>query len=379
MMFTLVMAIVLLAVTVIASQWYRGIRQMPIVRHEVTGSKREVSYKPQSISVIIAAKDEEEKIADTVDSLFSQTCAAHEVIVVNDRSADRTGDILDRLKRDRYPDLRVIHIESLPAGWLGKNHALYQGWLASSGEWLLFADADILFFPDALEKAGSFAFRQGLDHLALLPHNIGGTLWYRIFYTFWSIIGVWNFVAAGHAGVGAFNLMKRSVYEAAGTHEAIALRPDDDIKLGGKIKEAGYAQQLGFGNGLIFIQWYDSLRAMIRGLEKNLFAFMQYRLWMVAAATVGVLALHVLPFAAVFVPVLPAQILGATVLLIFAGMFLLNRRYFYHPFWYVLTVPLSAVIFLYCLWRSTVKTLAAGGVEWRGTKYSLKELRKREK
>ncbi|TMW70691.1 glycosyltransferase [Alteribacter natronophilus] len=373
MFLTVLMGFVLIIVCLIAAQWYMAISRMPLIVRESAGMDQ---TDHPSISVIIAAKEEAESIADTVDSLYDQYLAPWEIIVVNDRSEDDTGAVLERLKKTKYPNLRLIHIRELPSGWLGKNHALYQGWKASSGDWLLFADADIVFLPDALEKSFRFTMRKDLDHLALLPQNRGGTLPYRFFYTFWSIIGVWNFAAVGHAGVGAFNLMSRESYETAGTHRIIAMRPDDDIKLGGKIKAAGYRQQLGFGNGLIFIQWYDSLREMVRGLEKNLFAFMQYRVSMVIAASAGILALHVMPFVMLF-SAEPARLLAAVTVGLYGLMFWINRSYFYHPWWYVITVPASAFVFLYCLWRSMWKTLRAGGVHWRGTTYSLKELRRR--
>jgi glycosyltransferase involved in cell wall biosynthesis len=65
---------------------------------------------------------------------------------VNDRSEDRTGEILDRLASENSR-LRVIHVTSLPSGWLGKNHALDRGAAAANGEFLLFTDADIVMDP----------------------------------------------------------------------------------------------------------------------------------------------------------------------------------------------------------------------------------------
>ncbi|RNA66829.1 glycosyltransferase [Alteribacter keqinensis] len=364
---------VLLFVTMICLQWYCGIRKMPFITREPDP----VSTDEALVSVIIAAKDEETEIESTLRSLMAQSYTNLEVIAVNDRSDDRTGAILDRL-RGEFPALQVIHIHELPTGWLGKNHALYKGYEQSRGDWLLYADADILFSEKAVADSLYFARTKSLDHLALLPENRGGTLPYRIFYTFWGIIGVWNFIAAGHAGVGAFNLMKRDVYKHAGTHKAIALRPDDDLKLGKTIVDAGYKQQLGFGNGIISIQWYETLKDMSLGLEKNLFAFMQYRLSFVLLATAGVLSFHVTPFILVFHPDVIVQLLSAAVVVLYVLMYVKNGRYFSHPWWYVCTVPFSALVFLYCLWRSMIKAYKNGGVEWRGTKYSLKELRQKK-
>ncbi|WP_051314894.1 glycosyltransferase [Alteribacter aurantiacus] len=367
-------SIVLLIVGTICIQWYKGIRNMPFITQKATDS-----LSPnETVSVIIAAKDEEKDLASTIRSLMNQSYSNMEVIVVNDRSVDGTGRLLDQLS-SAFPSLHMIHIKELPTGWLGKNHALYKGYKASSGQWLLFADADITFHERAVERSISYAKAANLDHLALLPENKGGSFFYRMFYIFWSIIGVWNFIAAGHAGVGAFNFMKREVYKKAGTHKAIALRPDDDMKLGKTIVDGGFNQKLGFGNGVISIQWYDTLREMVRGLEKNLFAFMQYRISIVIAATLGILSFHVSPFFLVFYPSFWVSTLSAYVLLIYVFMYVKNKRYFSHPWWLVVTVPLCALIFLYCLWRSMWKTYRRGGVEWRGTTYGLDELKGRKR
>src|SRR5690606_24790643 len=104
--------------------------------------------QPPLVSVIIAAKEEQENIQETIRHLMKQTYPRIEIIAVNDRSNDATGARMEALKAwsDKRPEcgptLRVIHITQLPQGWLGKNHALYQGYLQARGSYLLFTDAD---------------------------------------------------------------------------------------------------------------------------------------------------------------------------------------------------------------------------------------------
>lgn len=117
-----------------------------------------------SLSVIIPARNEEKSIKQAISQLIDQDYPNLEVIVVNDRSTDNTGVILEELKI-KYPELKVITITDVPPYWLGKNHAVYQGVKQATGEWLLFTDADVLFSPGSLKSTVSYSLENKLDHL----------------------------------------------------------------------------------------------------------------------------------------------------------------------------------------------------------------------
>ena len=121
-----------------------------------------------SVAIIVAVKDEEREVEQALMSVCKLNYTNYKIVVINDRSTDRTPEILQRIAQ-KNPSISVITIKDLPPGWLGKNHALYQGYLASSEEWLLFTDADIVYKTTALKKAISYAIRHGLDHLTALP------------------------------------------------------------------------------------------------------------------------------------------------------------------------------------------------------------------
>ncbi|MGZ8832261.1 MAG: glycosyltransferase, partial [Thermoanaerobaculia bacterium] len=104
------------------------------------------------VSIIVPARDEERSIERSVRGFLAQDYPAFEVIVVNDRSSDSTGPILDGIAA-REARLVVVHGEEPPPGWLGKPWALHQGSLRAKGELLLFVDADIDYAPQAL-RAG---------------------------------------------------------------------------------------------------------------------------------------------------------------------------------------------------------------------------------
>ncbi len=206
------------------------------------------------------------------------------MIVVNDRSEDQTGDILDEMST-ADSRLEILHLQDLPEGWLGKNHALWQGSLKATGELLLFTDADVVMTPDTLTRAVSYFQAEQLDHLAATPEARMPSLFLNMFgVTFGFFFGIftrpWKVSdpkSHCHIGIGAFNLVKAESYLQAGGHKTIALRPDDDLKLGKILKQQGSRQQLIYGAGLISVEWYASIRELVLGLEKNVFAGTDYR------------------------------------------------------------------------------------------------------
>ena len=169
-------------------------------------------------------------------------------MAVDDRSTDHTGDILAGLA-SVWPDrMRVLRVERLPEGWMGKNHALYLGGEEARGEWLLFTDADIRFAPGCLEDALGYAQGEGLDHLTLATEIISRGVLLRSFVAAFVLVfevtqRPWRAAdprAREAVGVGAFNLVRREAYLRAGTHRAIRLRPDDDMRLGRLLKQAAF-------------------------------------------------------------------------------------------------------------------------------------------
>src|SRR6266699_6394697 len=119
------------------------------------------------ISILLAARDEEEKLPAALATLMEIDYPNLEVIAVDDRSQDFTGHILDEFAA-RHSRLCVVHVTQLPAGWIGKPHALQNAYETATGEWLLFTDADVRFTPDVLRRAIAFVRQQNLDHLSLL-------------------------------------------------------------------------------------------------------------------------------------------------------------------------------------------------------------------
>jgi glycosyltransferase involved in cell wall biosynthesis len=334
------------------------------------------------VSVIVPARNEQRKIREALQSLMRLDYPDLELIILNDRSTDQTGAIVAEMAAED-PRLQIVNITELPTGWLGKNYALYCGAQRANGELLLFTDADVVMQPSTLAMAIGYFQTRHLHHLAIMPRVSLPTLLPRLFCSAFGIffsgfMRPWKAkdpASRSFIGIGAFNLVAAEAYRASGTHRLIAMRPDDDIKLGKIMKKAGYRQEMVLGMGLLTVEWYSSLGELIDGLMKNTFAGIDYSVAKSIGAGVAVLLLNVWPFLAIFVVrglVWVLYMLAVILILLFISdtnhLYGLPRRYaFAHP--------LSSLLFVYILWKSTLQTLWTGGIRWRGTHYPLKLLR----
>src|SRR5262249_16193891 len=135
-------------------------------------------------SVVIAARDEQTRIEQTVVHLLAQRGVALEVVVIDDRSTDKTPEIVAKLARED-PRLRLIRVNSVPEGWLGKCYACHVGASTATGEWILFTDADCWLKPEVVAQALFMANREGVDHIALTPGlaacSLGTQAWHLAF------------------------------------------------------------------------------------------------------------------------------------------------------------------------------------------------------
>jgi glycosyltransferase involved in cell wall biosynthesis len=335
------------------------------------------------ISLLFAARDEEEKLPRALATMVAQDYPNLEIVAVDDRSGDATGKILDEFAAE-HPQLRVVHVKELPARWLGKPHALQKAYEASSGEWLVFTDADVQFRPDALRRVATLLRERGMDHLALLGDVERSGFWDTVLITFFAmgfqlavdLYQVSNPNSRAYAGVGAFQMVKRGAYEACGTHRRLAMEVIDDMKLGKLVKQAGFRSGVAVAQDAVSVEWHLGLRNLVKGLEKNFFAAAQFSGWVAGMQVASLLLFNVAPFlglifgsgwiramAAVSVLVALCFHLGVDVVMRVSPL-------------YCVTLPLGAMVFAYILLRSTVVTLRQGGIYWRGTFYRLEELRR---
>ncbi|MGV3588124.1 MAG: glycosyltransferase, partial [Adhaeribacter sp.] len=285
----------------------------------------------------------------------------------------------------REPKVKVLTIADLPPGWLGKNHALYQGYATTTAAWMLFTDADVVYDPDALTKAMHYTRQQHLDYLTILPEIksrsgllVGVISTFKIMLEFklrpWAVR---NPKTKAYMGVGAFMLVKRAAYEKAGTHQALALRPDDDLKLGELLKKAGFGADVLYGDKQIWLEWYTSIREFTQGLMKNTFAVANYNVFIALIGVIATLIAFVLPWPLLLLFGGATERWLALIIFLFQTLLYLPWKNMEIKGWHVLLMPLAGLLISYIILKSTYLTLKQGGIYWRDSFYSLADLRKK--
>jgi glycosyltransferase involved in cell wall biosynthesis len=406
-----------IAGTILALAWFSRIIDAAIGMPSVADvSRPEWNRNPVSpagnprVSIIVPARNEEATLEQPLKTLLALDYENYEVIAVNDRSTDGTGEIMERIARESQSEvirsqnphppalakdarmvghptsvnLRVIHHTDLPAGWLGKTHAMWTAAKQATGDWLLFTDADVLFKPESLRRALAYAEAEPADHVVLFPQMImmrpGEYMMIAFFQTMF-MFGhrPWKVADPStndHMGVGAFNLVRRRTYDAVGTYEALRMEVLDEMKLGKVVKNAGFAQRNVFGGDLISIRWAQGAMGIVNNLTKNFFAVLSFQWWRTLLSAFGLAFLNFGPFLGVWLAHgwarIPYAIALGSMFAIYIGM---SRRSAV-PAYYFLLHPLSTTLFIYTLLRSMILTLWNDGIVWRGTKYPLEELRK---
>ena len=340
-----------------------------------------------NLSIIIPACNEAEHIESAMKSILVQDYPNLEVIAVDDRSTDATGEILDRMARTDTR-LQVLHIRNLPQGWLGKVNAMHQGVQRATGEWLLFTDADVHYHPGALRRALTYANHNGIDHLALVPRVVINSFLLEVTVRAFGLLLLLSARAARvnlpnsktPFGIGAFNLVRAGLFKKTPGFEWLRLEPGDDYGLGLMVKRAGGSTHLAFANKDLSMTWYENVRAMFKGLEKNMFGpGAHYQWWRMLVVVFGLWALLAAPCVALIAGMITGSwiMLGASFVafafhVVFSFSAVLEQR---SETLSLLLFPLGVLMFTAMVLRSGLKCLRNGGIDWRGTHYSIDELR----
>lgn len=329
------------------------------------------------LSIVIPACNEQDTLGPALTSLLASDYPDLEIILVNDRSTDATGDLMESMAASD-PRLRVLHITELPDGWLGKNHAQHVGSHLASGEWLLFTDADVHYENDTLARALTLATRSGADHVCIGPSMKLHGFWESVFLSFFGTAFAFRYrpdlvhkPGPHYCGVGAFNLVRTSVYRQLGGHTTLALQVLDDMELGKLIKGRGFEQRFVSGGTALSVRWAEGLWGIARILEKNAFAGLNYSLAFTAFSTAVTVFACLAPIGLLWQGHWAWALLGWAAMGICGASNALGVRV---PLWSGLFYPVAGLVFCFVLWRAAFIVSTKGGVTWRGTFYPLQQL-----
>ncbi len=330
------------------------------------------------VSAIVPVRNEAGRIEETLGRLLGQRGAGIrvEVIVVDDRSSDGTGEILDGL-RQKHPELTVLRVEDLPLGWLGKCHACHLGERQAKGQWLLFVDADSRLGLDVVARAVQVARQQDASHLCLAPGfrdcTLSGkvTLVLACLSLVHAALGMnrdWRFASFG---IGAFNMVRRDALAELGGYHALRMEVVDDVGLGAAVKRLGRRSRIYPGFEDVEVHWGHTAANFVHVIEKNHFAVLGYRT-ILALGVSGTLMLIWL--VGMVGPLFGGWFAGVGLFSLTLPAALLARRHGWSA-WIGLLAPLFVPVLLWAMANSILTTLRQGGVRWRGNFYPLAELR----
>jgi chlorobactene glucosyltransferase len=330
------------------------------------------------VSVIIPARDEAHIIEQTVRAFLAQTYANLEVIVINDRSADRTGEIVRAIDDER---LTVIDGVEPPAGWLGKPWALHQGSLVARGELLLFVDADVFYEPAAVAAAVAYSQERRSALLTLFPlfemrgfgENAAMPMLAIFCFTFMPAwISNRTRFAALAIGGGTGNLVTAEAYAAAGGHESLKNAVVDDVALAHSVRRAGLATELVRADELVRLRMYHGLSEVVEGFTKNAFAIFGRNYVIGFLLVAGCVVFHILPYALALtgdrISIATVVIISVTRLILFRSLrYRLDAALFLHP--------VMAAIWTWINLRSIWLTGIRRKLLWRGRTYDARQTR----
>ncbi len=241
-------------------------------------STQPIPQPPPKVTIIIPAKDEGERIRQCLASVLAQDYSQFDVLAVDDRSSDATGQVMDEMAA-ADPRMKVLHIAELPVGWTGKNHALFHAASCAQGQWLLFIDSDVILQPAALSTTLRVAISRRYDMLSLILRQETRGIWESALVPIASaaigsayMIGLSNSESNNYFfGNGQYMLFNRRIYDQIGGHEAVKTQFNEDMALTRVMKQSRLRPRIAWGADLGSVRMYDSLPNIMKGWSRIFF------------------------------------------------------------------------------------------------------------
>jgi chlorobactene glucosyltransferase len=237
--------------------------------------KNDSQARKPKVSIIVTAKNEEEKIASCLKSLLLQSYSSLEILVVDDSSTDKTVAIVsDLLSKNNV--LKLISAGLKPEGWVGKSWPCWRGFEESRGEYLLFVDADSVYNSDVVERSVLYMEERSFDMFSLSPKVQMHGIWAHAVLPL--ISGAINLLypmkkvndrKSKRAYVfGTYFLVRKHVYESTGGHSKVRDQLVEDAAVAQLIKSSGYSLRVERGPKLLSTDWETEPKAIFHGLER---------------------------------------------------------------------------------------------------------------
>jgi cellulose synthase/poly-beta-1,6-N-acetylglucosamine synthase-like glycosyltransferase len=324
-----------------------------------------------AITAIVPARNEEDVIASCIESLALQPEIA-EILVINDQSTDKTAEIVRGLMA-KFPRLRLMETQEVPAGWVGKNNAVFSGAKEAKSPWLLFTDADAELLPGAAARASQIAQDSSAALVSFSPEQVTRT-WYEkalIPFVYGRLAKHFSYDAINNpdlpaaAANGQFLMIRRDAYDTIGAHASVASEVLEDVALAKRAKAAGYRIWFGSGQGFVRVRMYRSFGAMWQGWKKNLYLLVGGTRWAVfreLESTIPWAAL-ILILAGIRIPI--AMFLAVCILLLRQMSYGLDLSRNHYPFKFIIYYVPAVFLYTGVLWAS-YRGHARGKVEWKG-------------
>ncbi len=343
------------------------------------------------VSVIIPARNEETKIARCLESLAQQDYPNYEIVIIDDRSTDKTGEIIQEIA-SRHPHIKFIKGTETPTGWIGKCNALVQAYPHAKGSWLVFADADTCHEPHSLRFAVDYAIINKVDMVSFMPLQELRTFWEQVV----SPVLLGSFLAGdplnsvndpNHVrayAYGQYILISRNAYDTIGTHRAVHDQILDDIMLAQRVKGSGFHIMAVDGCKLYRVRMYQDLESLWFGWTKNAYALIECNLLYLAMILLLINGAVISPF--VHLGILVAGIIGGHPPHIFqyiaplvavefiglAAWYGRTKQFYVGVNWnHFLLLPLGCVMVTAIYLRSAYLVLSGNNVSWKGRQYRV--------
>jgi cellulose synthase/poly-beta-1,6-N-acetylglucosamine synthase-like glycosyltransferase len=280
-------------------------------RHDPT---KQHSNNLPLVSVIVPARNEQDNIQRCLLSLLAQNYPSFEVIVVNDSSTDYTPEIVRKIKISRIKQkegdksldtdrLKIITVTEKPEKWTGKTWASEQGYSHSTGNILLFTDADTYYMrKDTIYEAVSYMQDQELDVLTGIGFIELRDFWSKVTMPLWNLFSILLGSNTGAMNdpkskvaylVGSFFLIRRQVLEEIGTFRSVKNAIREDAELGLLLKSTGYSMKIvRIDNGISGL-WSRDLQTLWNGIKRT---FAPMKRWKIFTNLMTVFFMTFLPF-----------------------------------------------------------------------------------